>query len=219
RLAAVLKSRHGISVVRRNSEGGDTYEPERTLDREREPAATRRVLHEAFRQTELGRGRLCRLADRKRRGDHRTARSGQGKERDARWIDQEHPDDGREGPVREVQDGRSDCRERALSDGRRPGPRRRDRHVRRSRQQLLPADEPHGNADRGRPVLDRVGGPPDLGLKAQPALSISATRSLTIFVTSPYGRGLPAGNWSVPLLCTYGFSSAACASMNSRLVP
>src|SRR5205814_6758147 len=78
------------SFVRPNTEGGEADEPERTLDREREPAATRRVLHEAFRQTELGRGWLCRLADRKRLGDHRTARSGQGKERDTGSIDLEH---------------------------------------------------------------------------------------------------------------------------------
>src|SRR5207244_9996630 len=78
------------SVVRPKSEGGDTDEPERTLDREREPAATRRVLHEAFRQTELGRRRVCRMADRKRLSDHRSARSGQGKEHDAGSIDLEH---------------------------------------------------------------------------------------------------------------------------------
>src|SRR5439155_25084979 len=103
---------------RPKSEGGDTDEPERTLDREREPAATRRVLHEAFRQTELGRGRLCRLADRKRLSDHRSARSGQGKERDAGSIDLEHRNGCRERPVREVQDGRRDYSESDYSYGR-----------------------------------------------------------------------------------------------------
>src|SRR5256885_17147471 len=104
------------SVVRPKSEGGDLDEPERTLDREREPAATRRVLHQAFRQAELGRGRLCRMADRDRLGHHRTARSGEGEENDAGAGDLENRNGRREGGGREVPQGRSARRGRALPD-------------------------------------------------------------------------------------------------------
>src|SRR5207237_6652666 len=52
RLAAVLNSRHGIALYGRTQKG-ETDEPERTRDRERAPATTRRVRHETIQQTEM----------------------------------------------------------------------------------------------------------------------------------------------------------------------
>src|SRR5688572_33370612 len=120
--------------------------------------------------------------------DHdRQARPGEGQEQRSRSSDLEHRDAGREGPVRKAEGRGSHRGARALQTGRTGGQRRTgdvDRHVLRSRQQLLPAHEPDAVAVESTIAAN----------DPYPAFSTSATRALTIFVTSPTGSGLSEGN-------------------------
>ena len=106
-----------------------------------DPAATRRLLHEALRAARDSRRRLHRLADRVGLRHRRRTRRGQGQERPSGPDHLEHRDDGRQGRIRADQGRRRDRRRRAVRlRGSRD--RCRDRHVRRPGRQLLPADEP-----------------------------------------------------------------------------